>query len=70
MPPCQRKGRVTWTSEKDENIQRLLERSKQLSGGCALRECKRMSGGECNKENNIYARLCYDEVCWVRVRVR
>ncbi len=70
MLPCQRKRGATWTSEKEENVQRLIERSKKLSGGCALRECERMSDGEYNKENNIRALLCYDKIWWVRFRVR
>ncbi len=68
MQPCQKNGGATWTSEKFENVQRLIERSRQLSGGCVFRECERMSDGECNKDNNIWALLCYGKIWWVRVR--
>ncbi len=65
---CQRKRGATWTSEKDENVQRLLERSTKLSDGCAFRECERMSDGEFSRENSIRTLLCYDKIWRVRVR--
>ncbi len=67
MRPREKTGGATWTSEKFKNVQRLIERSRQLSGGCAFRECERMSDGECNKDT-IWALFCYGQIWLARVR--